>query len=127
MDAADLARRCVELWYAPERVDELRSLLADGYVHHTPRADLTADQFIGQLGLINGAWSDIDFRVVHTVVEGDMVAVLVTVEGTQVGELFGTPATGRRVSTAGATFMRIEDGRVAEDWDAWALHTLFAS
>jgi len=25
----------------------------------------------------------------------------------------------------GATFMRIENGQVPEDWDAWALDTLF--
>ncbi len=127
MDPGEVARCFVELWYEPEREDELRSLLADGYVHHAPKADLTADQFIGQLRFINAALSDIDFRIVHAVEEGDMVAVLVTVEGTQIGELFGAPATGKRASTAGATFMRIEDGRVVEDWDAWALHMLFAS
>jgi predicted ester cyclase len=127
VDAADVARRCVELWYEPEREDELRALLADGYIHHAPRADLTAEQFIGQLRLINAALTDMDYEIVQTVVEGNMVAVLVRAEGTQTGELFGAPATGRRGSTAGATFMRIEDGRVAEDWDAWALHTLFMS
>ncbi len=127
MDAADVARRCVELWYEPEHEDELRALLADGYVHHAPRADLTADQFIGQLRLINGALEDIDYRIVHTLVDGDMVAVLVAVDGTQVGSLFGAPATGNRGSTVGATFFRIENGRVAEDWDSWALHTLLAS
>ena len=127
MDATGVARRFVELWYAREREDELRALLADGYVHHTPGADLTAEQLIGQLRLINGALADMDYEIVQTVVEGNMVAVLVRAEGTQVGEFFGAPATGRRASTAGATFMRIENGKVAEDWDAWALHTLFAA
>jgi predicted ester cyclase len=40
---------------------------------------------------------------------------------THTGNLLGIEATGRRVSTAGATFFRIRDGVILEDWDVWDL------
>jgi predicted ester cyclase len=124
VDAREAAERFVELWYAPERVDELRTLLADDYVHHTPGGDLDAEQFLGQLGMVNAALGDVDHRVGQVLVAGDMAAVYVEVEATHTGPFFGIEPTGRRVSTVGACFLRTADGRIAEDWDAWALQTI---
>jgi predicted ester cyclase len=120
----DVANRFVELWYAPERLDELRRLLADGYVHHTPSGDVDLDGFLQGLAAVNAALSEIDYRVVHAVVDGDTVGLYVTVEATHSGEFFGIAATGKRVFTAGACFLRVAEETAAEDWDAWALHSI---
>jgi predicted ester cyclase len=125
-EPSDLARRYVDLWYLPDTEDELRALLADGYVHHTPSGDFDTEFLVGSLQAIRAALSEPDWRVVHAVADGPVVAVYVTVEATHAGALFGIEPTGRRVSTAGACFMRFENGRLAEDWDAWALQTLVA-
>ena len=122
----ELARRYVDLWYLPDTEDELRALLAEGYVHHTPSGDFDTEFLVGSLRAIGAALADSEWQVVHAVADGLLVAVYVTVEATHVAELFGIPATGRRVSTTGACFMRFEGGRLAEDWDAWALQTLVA-
>jgi steroid delta-isomerase-like uncharacterized protein len=124
VDAADVARRFVELWYAPKREDELRALLADDYVHHTAFHDFDRDGFIEQLAAVNAALSDVDYRIDHTVADGDRVAVYVSVDATHSGEFFGIAATGNRVSTVGACFLRVADGRIEEDWDAWALQSI---
>ncbi len=124
VDPTETARRFVDLWYAQERESELRALLADDYVHHTPAGDLDTAQFLGALDAVNAALSEVDYDVVHAVADGDNVAVYVTVEATHSGEFFGIAATGKRVSTVGACFLRVADGRVAEDWDAWALHSI---
>jgi predicted ester cyclase len=120
----DLARRYVDLWYLPDTEDELRALLADGYVHHTPSGDFGTEFLVGSLRASGAALSEPDWQVVHELADGPLVAVYVTVQATHSAELFGIPATGRRASTAGACFMRFEHGRLAEDWDAWALQTL---
>jgi steroid delta-isomerase-like uncharacterized protein len=122
----DLARRCVDLWYLPDAEEELRGLLADGYVHHTPSGDFGSEQLLASLRGIRAALADPAWDVVHALADGPCVAVYVTVEATHRAALFGIPATGRRVSTAGACFMRFETGRLAEDWDAWALQSLVA-
>jgi len=124
VDAAGAARRFVELWYEPGREDELRALLAEDYVHHTPGGDFGRDGFLQQLGFVNAALSDVDYRIVHTLASGDLASVYVTVEATHSGDYFGTPATGKRVSTAGACFLRVDADCIAEDWDVWALHTI---
>ena len=123
-DPIETARRFVDLWYAPERESELRELLADDYVHHTPAGDLDTAQFLGALRAVNAALSEVDYDVVRAVADGEVVAVYVTVEAMHSGEFFGVAATGKRVSTVGACFMRLAEGRIAEDWDAWALHSI---
>jgi len=124
VDPRETASRYVELWYAPEREDELRALLTDDFVHHTTGGDFDRDGFLQQLAAVNAALSEVDYRIAHSVADGDTAAVYVTVEATHAGEFFSIPASGKRVSTAGACFLRVADGRIAEDWDAWALQSI---
>ena len=119
-----VARRCVSLWYDAARTDELRALLAPGYVHHSANGDLDADQLIEQLGYLGAAFSDVEYEIVHLVGEGETISVFVGVNMTHTGDFAGIAATGRRVSTSGATFFRIHDGVIVEDWDAWGLLSL---
>jgi len=119
-----LARRFVDLWYTDGSTEELRGLVAPDYVHHAPGADLSFDQFAGQLEAIRASLTEPEWEVVHAVADGDLVAVYVTFAGTHTGEFLGVAATGRRVTTAGACFLRVADGRIAEDWDAWALQSV---
>lgn len=54
-------------------------------------------------------------HVVKTIsAEGDRVAVRLTYNATHRGEFEGIPATGNRISYAGAQFMTIADGKVTE-------------
>jgi steroid delta-isomerase-like uncharacterized protein len=123
-DALVLAHRFVDLWYEPRRRDELRATVADDYVHHSPTGDLTYEQFAEQLDLIAAALTEPEWEVTHAIADGDVAAVYVAFAGVHSAPFFGVPATGRRVTTAGACFVRVDEGRIAEDWDVWALHTI---
>lgn len=59
-----------------------------------------------------------DLQVVtdDVVAEGDRVAVRATWTGTHSAEIFGVPATGRKISFSGAVFWRIAGERIAERW-----------
>ena len=48
--------------------------------------------------------------------EGDMVAYLGMISGTQEKELFGFPATGRPMRVWGVNFFKMRDGMIAERW-----------
>jgi steroid delta-isomerase-like uncharacterized protein len=48
--------------------------------------------------------------------EGDTVAYLGMISGTQEHELFGFPATGRRMRVWGVNFFKMRDGMIAERW-----------
>jgi predicted ester cyclase len=56
-------------------------------------------------------------HVVETMVaEGDRVAVRLTYNATHQGEFEGIPATGNRISYAGAQIVTIADGMMKEMW-----------
>jgi predicted ester cyclase len=50
------------------------------------------------------------------VAEGDLVCSRATTRGTHRGEFFGIPATGKSVTMAGLTMVRIVNGRLVESW-----------
>jgi steroid delta-isomerase-like uncharacterized protein len=60
---------------------------------------------------------DLAMTVDAILAEGNLVAVRWTGRGTNTGEGNGLPATGRRFSLRGATFFRMRDGRIAEEWN----------
>jgi len=74
------------------------------------------EAFLGYVGMVRGAFPDFHNTVEELVAEGDGVAVRLTYRGTHLGELFGIPATGRKVTYTGAAFFRIDAGRIIEGW-----------
>jgi len=92
--------------------------LADDFTDHDP----PMGQFLGREGMRQAAavfraafpdWhSDLDFLVE----EGDLVVETFTASGTQQGEIFGVPASGRAVSLHGINIWRVRDGRITERW-----------
>ena len=55
-------------------------------------------------------------EVLRTVEQRDTLAVQFVLRGRHTGNLFGAPGTGRELEVHGATFLRFEDGAVAERW-----------
>jgi predicted ester cyclase len=54
----------------------------------------------------------------HLLVDGDWIAGHFLLSGTHRGPFLGVPATGRSVTAREFALYRIEDGRIAEDWEA---------
>jgi steroid delta-isomerase-like uncharacterized protein len=65
---------------------------------------------------IRQGFPDHDAQVVHMIGEGDLVATYKTLTGTNTGEFFGMPATGKRATIRVMDFVRYDDGKVAEHW-----------
>jgi predicted ester cyclase len=57
-------------------------------------------------------------------VEGDRVAYLGQISGKQDGELFGFPASGRRMRVWGVNFFRMEGDKIAERWGQFDVLTM---
>jgi len=56
--------------------------------------------------------SDMEFLVG----EGDLVVEVFTARGTQQGEIFGAPASGRGAHLPGINVWRVRQGRIMERW-----------
>ncbi len=61
---------------------------------------------------LHRALKDIALSITDLVAEGDQVAALVTMSGTQKGEFMGVAPTGRRVSINAFVIFEIRDGRI---------------
>ncbi len=62
------------------------------------------------------AFPDWTEEIRHIVAEGDLVMLHFVSTGTNEGTWLGHPPTGRRVQINEVSILRIEDGRIAEQW-----------
>jgi steroid delta-isomerase-like uncharacterized protein len=61
-------------------------------------------------------FSDFHDTAEQIVAEGDRVAYLGTISGTNDGVLFGFPPTGKKMAVRGINFFRLKDGKIVERW-----------
>jgi steroid delta-isomerase-like uncharacterized protein len=62
---------------------------------------------------------DLNFVVDETISEKDKLVVAWTITGTHKGELFGAPATNKKVAFSGITINQIAGGKILESTVAW--------
>lgn len=69
------------------------------------------------LTLTRTAFPDWEVRVAHILGEGDAVAVRWHGEVTHLGAFHTVEPTGKRIAVSGINVYRVEDGKVAEEWE----------
>lgn len=115
-----------------EQGDEhaLRELLSPSFVNRTAAAGTSP----GPDGIwhtfsrvLRPAFPDLRVEIHDQVAEGDKVTTRKTLHGTHRGELFGIPATNRRVSIDVIDIVRLEGGRYVEHWGLNTLSSVVAS
>ncbi len=76
-----------------------------------------ARQFVS---VFKSAFPDMSATIEDVIAEGDKVVTRWTIRGTHQGEIeeFGPP-TGKQVEIKGITIHRIEDGKIAEEWERY--------
>ena len=114
---AFLRRYIEEVWEKqnPAAVDDF--LAQDYRRYRSPTtAALTRE---GQKQLLTGfraAFSDIKLTVEEMIAEGDRIAFRSTMRGTHQGEFLGIAATGNPVTVRLLDVIRIQDGKIVEQW-----------
>jgi steroid delta-isomerase-like uncharacterized protein len=73
---------------------------------------------------LNAAFPDLHLTLHGVIAEGDDAVVRWTAVATHAGPLGGIPATGKKVTFSGMTWLRFRDGKVIEGADRWNLHGL---
>ena len=72
------------------------------------------------VGLFRAAFPDGEMTVDELLADGDKVIARVTLRGTQSGEFFGHPPSGREVTAEGIEVFRIADGKIKEGWSRFS-------
>lgn len=95
------------------------AFLAPGYRGHLAGSPepIDRDGWTAWFQGFRAAFPDARFTVEDIIGEGDRVAARLTMRGTHLGPLNGSPATGRSVVVSGMSIERIADGRIVEGWN----------
>jgi steroid delta-isomerase-like uncharacterized protein len=121
----ELARRWFEEVWNLRRDETVRELLADGAVAHMEGGEAVgAESFLQARAALLGAFPDIRVTVEDVVSDDDRAVVRWSAGGRHSGGQLGIAASGRDVRFRGMTWMRFENGKIVEGWDAWNLGAL---
>ena len=121
----ELVRRLFDRVFNERDVELCDELFADDYVEHAlaPFANRELGAVPGPEHMRNVvAWlvdqfPDVTMRVEAILSEGNMVAVRVMSEGTNLGKLNGViPPTGNRFAARQSHWYRVENDKLAEHW-----------
>jgi predicted ester cyclase len=85
--------------------------------HLTPTGPhLTREEQLERASRLRAAFPDAEATLEDIVAEGDRVAYRLTIRGTHRGPFLGIAPTGHRVTVALFAIVRVEQGRLAEEW-----------
>ncbi|WP_125612425.1 ester cyclase [Specibacter cremeus] len=121
---SELKARVRRVWHAAwddGDVDALDALLAEDYSRTTHGSDkpLAADEFKDAIRATRRAFPDLATTIEDLIEEDGHLAIFWSSTGTHRDELFGVPATNRRVLTYGSNFCTFEDGRLSRERVTW--------
>lgn len=115
-DNIALYRRLIDEGVGIGRLDTLEEVLAPGI--GLPTVAPAAEPSIAGLKEVNtafrAAFPDLRATIDEIFANGDWVTARLTWTGTNTGELFGQPPTGRSISVAEMEIVRCENGRIVE-------------
>jgi len=96
----------------------LDEFVAPNFVDHSPSPGFTPDlEGLKQAYEHFLAASPDGYHIVEDMIaEGDKVMTRVSAYGTQTGELFGIPPTGKQLRMTGIAVHRIANGKIVEHW-----------
>jgi predicted ester cyclase len=93
--------------------EKLSALITPDYVAHDLPPGMSLPQF---RAIANAALPDTEFEVVHLIAEGNLVSAHLRVTGTHQGVFRGIQPTGKKISFEIFEFVRVENGKMAEQW-----------
>jgi steroid delta-isomerase-like uncharacterized protein len=121
-----LARRVLEDLVVKVNLDKIDEYFAEDVVVHVPFLKMLPGRegIRGLYSSFEGAIADVELTFEDQIAEGDRVVTRWSSVFTHTGEVFGVPATGKRVMQSGIMIYRIRDGQVVEQWaeaNMWGL------
>ena len=116
-----VVRRALEEVWGKGNLSVIPEIYQSTYVAHSPTVgEIQGTEGVKQvIAAYRGAFPDITFTTEDLLSQGDKVVTRWTARGTQKGEFFGAPATGKRMTFTGLEIHRLTAGKIAETWGIW--------
>ena len=94
-------------------------LLAAGYVRRSKTGSEDYASLRKTIEAMHTAFPDSSTEILEIIEDGPKVAVHWQTTGTHTGEFMDVPATGRTITVSGASFLRFDGDKLAEEWVVW--------
>jgi steroid delta-isomerase-like uncharacterized protein len=98
-----------------KNVDVLDAFVAADLDHHGFGTS-TLEGYKRSLADTFGSFPDVHYTIHDVIAEDEKVTARWTGSGTQKGEVFGIPPTGKQVTWTGINIFRFADGKIVEVW-----------
>jgi steroid delta-isomerase-like uncharacterized protein len=104
-----------------DNLDLADEIFATDYQHHDPanpdpRPMIGSQAVKDHLTSLKSAFPDLIFDIDDIVAQGDSIVVRWTARGTNTGDYFGMPATGKPIEITGMNTWVTRDGQAIEGW-----------
>jgi steroid delta-isomerase-like uncharacterized protein len=121
-----LAERFIDAAFNKPDLDTLKEILSPDYIHHPQKGtDETLEDALRGLQERTKMFPDQAITIEDMFVKGNKIAVRCTFSGTHTGDSEGFPATGKKVEMRAFMIIRVENGKIAEDWGGRDLLSLY--
>ena len=114
-----IARRMAIEVFAQGRLAVVDEIVAPNVTEHgqLPPGIPTGREGIKAIAsALRKGFPDLTYKVDLEIAEGDFVATYVTVSGTNKGEMFGMPATGKHAEWNEVHIVKLANGKLTEHW-----------
>ena len=118
-DNKTLMRRFFEEVYTMKNLAAIAEFIAPTHIDHSAAAAGLPVGPAGSrqaIGMMLTGFPDLHVTVEDMIAEGDKVVVRLTMHGIQQGALGSIPPTGKQVAVSTIDIVRIEGGKIAEEW-----------
>lgn len=94
-------------------------ILAPSYIRRSKTGPEDFAKLQKTIQAMHAAFPDSTIEILQIVEDGDRAAIHWQTRGTHQGPYMEVPATGRSVTVSGASFLRFENDKLAEEWVVW--------
>lgn len=115
---SEVARLIIEEVWGKGNTDLIDEMYAENYVDLNPVPGIpgTREGLKMQLAAFRQAFPNLSASVDDMVTEGEKVVVRFSTQGTHTGDLMGVPPTGKTGAVPCITILRLENGKVIEEF-----------
>ncbi len=104
-----------------QKLNRMGEFFSRDYIWHQMNGtDVRSTQDSSHVSMLRFLYTsipDINYIIDNAIVEGDMVAVNSTVTGTARSEMFGFPASQKKVRFKQMFFFRLKNNKITEEWE----------
>lgn len=115
--------RFIEEVWNEKRTGRVDEIFAEHYVNHGA-VPPNRQGMRNRLERMLAAFPDVHVDVEDILVDGDKIAVRLQVTGTHEGNFMGIEPTGNPVDFRVCSILRVQEGRIVEQWDSADLFTV---